>query len=428
MLRMYWEDAMIGRIVTVCLLLAAAGCAARPAKDPRPAKGPMPEPVESRTVEATAEQPAPPATPEETGREAEIADDGPTSIEAEAVEDRTKASPEPNQPKPAGKIDITDLVQHVESAATEPNELSNERAEPAVAPPDVPTDPEPTPPTEPEEVQSETSDPEPTRPEPKEPNVLTAFYDKYAAILKEYVRSDGRVDYAPLRRKRLVLKHLLAIPDALDPNVYQAWSRDEKLAFWINTYNLKMLDVIARNYPIESSMWLRLTWPPNDIRHIKGIWSDHRFIVMDEAFTLGEVDRRIFRRTFGDPRVYLALTYATRSSPSLRRAPYRGEDLDRQLDEQVKAFLADETAFKIDALDGVVYLSALFKPSWRGKEFVARYGTDKKFKRYDAETRAVLNFLTRYVSTDSVHFLEVENYTLKYVNFDWCLNDTSRGY
>jgi len=428
MLRMYWEDAMIGRIVTVCLLLAVAGCATRQPTDPRPAEEPMPEPVASRTAEAAAEQAALPETPEETGREAAIANDGPNPIEVEGAEDRTEAPPEPNQPKPAAKIDITDLVRHVESAATEPNEPSNERVEPAVAPPDAPTEPEQIPPTDHEEVQSEPSDPEPTESETEEPNVLTPFYDKYAAILTEYVRSDGRVDYAPLRRKRLILKHLLAIPDALDPNVYQAWSQDEKLAFWINTYNLKMLDVIARNYPIESSMWLRLTWPPNDIRHIKGIWSDYRFIVMNEEFTLGEVERRIFRRTFGDPRVYLALTYATRSSPPLRRKPYRGNDLDRQLDEQVKAFLADETAFKIDALDGVVYLSALFKPSWRGKEFVARYRTDKKFKRYDPETRAVLNFLTRYISADSVHFLEVENYTLKYVNFDWCLNDTSRGY
>jgi hypothetical protein len=76
----------------------------------------------------------------------------------------------------------------------------------------------------------------------------------------------------------------------------------------------------------------------------------------------------------------------------------------------------------------VVRLSALFKPTWWGKEFVHHYGTDKKFKTCDPETRAVLNFITGYLSRDDVYFLEVENYTIEYVNFDWRLNDTSRGY
>lgn len=260
------------------------------------------------------------------------------------------------------------------------------------------------------------------------PNALTSFYQGYADILQEYVLEDGRVDYDSLRRKRLRLKHLLNEPDELDPNVYQGWPEEEKLALWINTYNLKMLEVIVRNYPIQSSWWLRLTWPPSDIRHIDGIWSHYRFIVMDEEFTLGEVERRLFRQTFGDPRAYLALTYTTRSGPSLRRRPYQGLELDRQLDEQVKAFLASDRGFRIDRDEGVVFLSALFKPSWRGKEFIGRYGTQKKFKNHPPETRAVLNFLTRYISEDDVYFLEVENYTLAYMNFDWRLSDRGRGY
>ncbi|MBN1362965.1 MAG: DUF547 domain-containing protein [Sedimentisphaerales bacterium] len=271
------------------------------------------------------------------------------------------------------------------------------------------------------------SEPETTEPaEAAEPNDMEAFYRGFGAMLQEYVRADGGVDYDSLRRKRLVLRDLLEKADELDPNVYQAWTEDEKLAFWIDVYNLKMLDVIVRNYPIQSSWWLRLTWPPSDIRHIEGIWSDYRFIVMDEEFTLGAVERRFFSKAFGDPRAFLAITYASRSSPRLRRSPYRGRDLDRQLDEQVKTFLAEGGGLRIDRSEGVVYLSALFKPTWRGKEFVARYGTDKKFKSRPPETRAVLSFLTRYLTPQDVYFLEVENYSIEYVNFDWRLNDASR--
>lgn len=173
---------------------------------------------------------------------------------------------------------------------------------------------------------------------------------------------------------------------------------------------------------------MRLTWPPSDIRHIEGIWSNYRFIVMDEEFTLGEVERRFFHRSLADPRAFLAITYASLSSPRLRRRPYRGADLDQRLDEQVKAFLSEGNGFRIDHEKGIVHLSALFKPTWRGQEFVPRYGTDKKFKDRPAQTRAVLNFLTRYISPDEVDFLEVENYSIEYSSFDWRLNDTSRSY
>lgn len=259
-------------------------------------------------------------------------------------------------------------------------------------------------------------------------DALACFCQQYSELLQQYVREDGRVDYSSLRRKRLWLKDLLRIPHELDPNDYSGWSEEEKLAFWINAYNLKMLDVIARNYPIQSSRWLRLTWPPSDIRHIEGIWSNYRFIVMDEEFTLGEVERRFFHRSLADPRAFLAITYASLSSPRLRRRPYRGADLDQRLDEQVKAFLSEGNGFRIDHEKGIVHLSALFKPTWRGQEFVPRYGTDKKFKDRPAQTRAVLNFLTRYISPDEVDFLEVENYSIEYSSFDWRLNDTSRSY
>ena len=76
----------------------------------------------------------------------------------------------------------------------------------------------------------------------------------------------------------------------------------------------------------------------------------------------------------------------------------------------------------------VVYLSAIFKPTWRGMEFVTRYGTDKKFKDRDPEIRAVLNFIAGYLSCEHAYFLETENYSIEYTDFDSCLNDAARGY
>jgi len=419
------------------LLASVAGCGGV-ASEPQP---PQPPIVESVAAEPVQEHQGPaegdsrePATAEyddvgteTTGTSAVTVAAPPEAVAqppAEAVSATSTAVAEPNTTSPS-----SNASQAEETAETVPLEVLA-TTEPGQASVNEPHAPEPNgvTPSVPEESATVAAAVEPSQAREDEPDVLASFYRGYAEILQEHALEDGRMDYESLRRKRLRLKQLLSELDGLDPDVYRGWPEDEKLAFWINAYNLKMLDIIARNYPIQSSWWLRLTWPPSDIRHIDGIWSNYRFIVMDEEFTLGEVEQRFFRKTFGDPRASLAITYAARSGPSLRRTPYRGSELDRQLDGQVKAFLSADRTFRIDRDKGIVYLSALFKPSWKGKDFVAQYATQKKFKSRPAEMRAVLNFLTRYVSREDVYFLEVENYEITYVNFDWRLNDSSRGY
>jgi hypothetical protein len=349
-------------------------------------------------------------------------------------EPNSTAEPNEAQPKPQRRIaEPNETAAEVEKApaakkeTAEPNETvapkPQERAEPnearAVEPP-IPAAAKPNA-AKPEATDNPKS-------EIRNPKSISSFIKGYGELLQSYVQENGPVDYANLHRQRLEVKRVLMELSELDPNRYAGWSNDEKLAFWINAYNLKLLEIITRNYPIQSSWWLRLTWPPSDIRHIPGIWTDYKFIVMGEEFTLAEVERRYFHRTFNEPRAFLAISYACWSGPPLRRKPYESDRLAQQLDEQVKAFLAGPQGLRIDRRAMVVHLSAIFKPAWRGKEFVARYGTDKKFKDRDPETRAVLSFLTGYLSREDAYFLETENYTIEYTNFDWRLNDTSRGY
>ncbi len=341
---------------------------------------------------------------------------------------QARALPVPGKGSEAATLHVpgTDPETAGHEAQTE-NVDRTEAAAPVPVPPACINSPVPVKTPEPGGVK--TSEPNTVTPVPVPANdIAVPVFQEYAEILRTYLREDGLVDYGALRRRRLDLKPLLMALSELDPNTYRQGSQQEKLAFWINAYNLKMLDVVTKNYPIQSSWWLRLTWPPDDLRHIQGIWTDYKLVVMGEEFTLTAVEQRFFRKTFDDPRVYLALTYACQSSPILGRRPYQGDNLDWQLDEQVRKFLFSPRGLQLDRRNRVVRLSALFKPAWRGKEFVNRYGTDKKFKACDPETRAVLSFISGYLSREDVYFLETENYAVEYMNFDWRLNDTSRGY
>jgi hypothetical protein len=247
--------------------------------------------------------------------------------------------------------------------------------------------------------------------------------NNYTEFLKKYVDQQGMVDYRTLSYKKLELVNLLDKFRNLDQKEYDSWSKENKIAFWINAYNLNFIRIILDNYPIESTRVLRIFWPPNSIKHIKGLWDGHKFIVMNEEFTLKEIDTRFFQKEFDEPRVFCAIFYASISGPPLLNEAYCGKNLSAQLDTQVKKFLAGEHAYKISRENGKVYLSSMFDSSWYGQQFVAKYGTDRKFKQQDPVVRAVFNFLTKYLSSQDVDYLETGNYTVEYMRYDWTLNE-----
>ncbi|HIJ53050.1 MAG TPA: DUF547 domain-containing protein [Planctomycetes bacterium] len=304
----------------------------------------------------------------------------------------------------------------VEPPKLEPNEL-----EPAKTEPNEPAPPKP----EPNDVEPIQAEPNKAKPPPK-----VTFHDKCADILSSFVDEKGMVDYRRLKLKRLKLKQLLDEFAELHRSEYNSWPKEDKIAFWINTYNIQRLKIIIGNYPIDSYWWLHLLpgWEPDSIRHINkriGSISNQKFYVMEEEFTLPKVEQRFFRKEFDEPRVFLALCSATLSSPPLRNEPYRGPKLSQQLDDQAKKFLSNPLAFKINKKKQTVYLSHILQPTWFGSEFIQKYGTNKKFKDQPPAVRAVLNCLTNYISRQNTNYLKVENYSIQYMRPNWRLNDSS---
>ena len=248
---------------------------------------------------------------------------------------------------------------------------------------------------------------------------------EFAAIFADYVHAQGNVNYSKLRRQRLVLKSVTALIENIKPDEYEKWSKEDKIAFWINTYNLHKLKAITENYPIEGSRWLNPIWGSNSIRHIKPQLDTYKFIAMNEEFTFDEVEKRFFKDLFKEPRVFFAITMGTKSSPPMLNAPYQGIMLYQQLDDQVRRFLADENiGFKADEGNKIVYLSLLLKSSWYGSQFTEKYSTDKMFKdQTSPDTTAVLNFIINYIPQNYVSFLKIGNYSVGYLNYNWQLNE-----
>ena len=286
-------------------------------------------------------------------------------------------------------------------------------------------DPEPAV-TEPNKVISAEIKQDEIEPNDLKPESATPFHDKCAGILNSFVNNKGMVDYKELRREGVKLRAILEEFNNLDPNEYQSWPKEERIAFWINAYNLHKLNVVSVNYPIQSSSrFLRVLWGPTDLRHIESKISMYKFLMMDEEFTFKKVENRFFRGEFDDPRILLAISDACLSSPLLRNEPYYGHKLDEQLDSQAKRFLSEQLAFRIDVQKQRVYLSAVFETGRYGRQFLKKFAIDRKFKDHPPVTRAVLNFITNHVSERDASFLEVGNYSVKYMSYDWTINDDS---
>ena len=143
---------------------------------------------------------------------------------------------------------------------------------------------------------------------------------------------------------------------AVDPDDL---GRDEALAFWLNLYNAGALDLAARTAALAQHSVLRV---PGAFRRT---WVK----IAGEDLSLDDIEHGKVRR-FKDPRIHGALVCGSASCPTLRYEPYLGSQVDKQLDDQMRAFLAGGGA-RYDAQSERLELSRIFK--WYGADFVHPY-------------------------------------------------------
>ncbi len=97
------------------------------------------------------------------------------------------------------------------------------------------------------------------------------------------------------------------------------------------------------------------------------------------------------------------------------------------MEEQIKKFVKQKSTFDINRNNKTVTISALFLPKeMYGKDFIEKYGTDKKFKDLKPAIRAILNFLTPYLNPQQREFLEREIFKVNFRTYNWKINDSPK--
>ena len=155
-----------------------------------------------------------------------------------------------------------------------------------------------------------------------------------------------------LQDHRTTLADYRAGLETVDPDQL---SNNGALAFWMNLYNAGALDLAAEANSRGEGSVLR----------VAGGFRKHWANVGGESLSLDAIEHGKIRR-FNDPRIHGGLVCGSASCPTLRYEAFRGEQIQSQLGDQMRSFLAGGGAV-MDQSSNVLRLSRIFL--WYGTDF-----------------------------------------------------------
>ena len=161
-------------------------------------------------------------------------------------------------------------------------------------------------------------------------------HSAWQAMLHDYVMAgeDGlnRVDYARFKAKGA--QALDRYLEALQRTDVSALNKAEQFAFWANLYNAKTVDIILDHYPVGSIRDIRLSG-----LFSVGPWKKKVVTVAGVDLSLDDIEHKILRPIWRDPRVHYAVNCAAVGCPNLMRSAFTGAALESQLEKGARAYV-----------------------------------------------------------------------------------------
>jgi Protein of unknown function, DUF547 len=250
--------------------------------------------------------------------------------------------------------------------------------------------------------------------EPAAPAV-DPLHKPFDTILDIYVR-DGLVYYRALKLERARFdQYVQSLAEAQVP----PGDRNRQLAFWVNAYNAFVLRTVIDHYPITGRAAM---YPRNSIRQVPGSFEKRPFRAAGRTVTLDQIEKDIIA-PLGDARALLALGRGALGGGRLRSEAYTAERVDAQLDAIAREAVDRRELVFVDRNNSVLSVNPMF--SWREDAFV-QYYADKAaplFAQRSPLERAVLGLIGPSALRTELDFLEQNQFTMQFHDFDWRLND-----
>ncbi len=208
------------------------------------------------------------------------------------------------------------------------------------------------------------------------------------------------MDYSSIEEEETVENYVKWL-ESFDPKNLK--TANEKLAFWINAYNMLTINGILRRKNPDFAkkgnksifQRLRFFW-----------WTKYQ--IGGRKYSLYKIENKILRE-FSEPRIHFALNCASQSCPLLKDGLYSGENLDQELDMAATLFIRSPNGARLDRKNKILHLSPIFK--WYRKDFEKSSGS-------------IIEFLKKYLREEDRKFIEdnLSEIKISYQEYDWGLN------
>jgi hypothetical protein len=148
---------------------------------------------------------------------------------------------------------------------------------------------------------------------------LSEFFSKTDSFFKANV-VDGRVKYTAIKENPPDLRSILeSVKDISIPKTDAA----KYQAFWINAYNLLVIDGVVKNYPLKSPL------------DVAGFFDKAKYNIGGENITLNDIENKLLRGNFPtEARFHFVLVCAGLGCPPIINTAYKPSSLDAQLQKQ----------------------------------------------------------------------------------------------
>ncbi len=228
-------------------------------------------------------------------------------------------------------------------------------------------------------------------------------HSNWTTLLKKTVRRDprgvDRVDYGAYSaadRKRL--EHYINV---LSKFPVDSRRPTEQRAFWINLYNALTVKTVLDHYPVDSIRDIDIS--PGIF--VDGPWDKKLVEVEGIMVSLNDIEHRILRPIWRDPRLHYALNCASNGCPDLQDEAFTADNTETLLDRAARNYVNDARGVRFH--DKELTVSKIYL--WFQEDF-------------DNNIAGVLAHLRRYAKPELAARLEGVT-DIDGFDYDWSLND-----
>ncbi len=216
---------------------------------------------------------------------------------------------------------------------------------------------------------------------------LSQFFEKTTVFFEENV-SEGKVAYKKIKSSPEQLEELLELASTIE---VQKTDSNKYRAFWINAYNLTVIQSVIAKWPIKSPL------------AIPGFFDKNTHLISGKKVTLNTIENKLLRGQFNnDPRFHFVLVCAGLGCPPIINKAYLPNTLEAQLNRQTTLALNNPEFIKVNNKKKRAQFSQIFE--WYTSDFTAG-------------NKSLIDFVNIY-RTEQIP----NTYKSSYYAYDWTLN------